>query len=59
VDEGVSGSIRFLDAVALTEHVLDAKLRLDPVGAAVVEQTPDDYKVGLSDNEGQMFASLP
>lgn len=51
-------AIELLDVVALTEDLLDQKLRRGQVGTIVEVLRPGVYEVEFSDNHGRTYAQL-
>jgi hypothetical protein len=51
-------AIKILDVVALTEDLLDRKLRRGQVGTVVEILAPNVFEVEFADNDGRTFASL-
>ena len=50
--------IQLLDVVALTEDLLQARLRRGQVGTVVEVLAPGVFEVEFSDNAGRTYASL-
>ena len=50
--------IKLLDVVALTEDMVDRKLRRGRVGTVVEDLAPGVFEVEFTDNDGRAFASL-
>jgi hypothetical protein len=56
--KNMSGNIKLLDVVALTEPLPEYKLQRGQVGTVVEELAPDVFEVEFTDNDGRAFASL-
>jgi hypothetical protein len=54
----MSGNIKLLDVVALTEDLPERKLPRGQVGTVVEVLAPAVFEVEFTDNDGRAFASL-
>lgn len=55
----MSGEIRLLDVVALTEVIPDCGLQRGQVGTVVEALGPGVFEVEFVDNDGRTYATLP
>jgi hypothetical protein len=56
--KNMSGNIKLLDVVALTEDLPERKLPRGQVGTVVEVLAPAVFEVEFTDNDGRAFASL-